>query len=163
MLLAALAADTVLDTAYAWLCKQRRHWLADADVWSLRFHWAMERLRLQDELREGRYRFEPLSRVTNQRGEVIHLWSARDALVLKALALILAGHLPVSPRCVHVKGHGGAKAAVRAVALHLPDNAFVLRTETGCPVEVWRDYCRDAGGLTDSDNKGWGWLRDTGT
>ena len=128
-MLAALAADTVLDTAYAWLCKQRNHWPADADVWSLRFHWSCEKPRVQAELREGRYRFEPLSRVTGKDGEVMHLWSARDALVLKALALVLAEHLPVSPRCVHVKGHGGAKAAVRGVALHLPDNAFVLRTD----------------------------------
>ena len=139
-MLAALAADTVLDTAYAWLCKvldtayawlckQRNHWPADADVWSLRFHWSCEKPRVQAELREGRYRFEPLSRVTGKDGEVMHLWSARDALVLKALALVLAEHLPVSPRCVHVKGHGGAKAAVRGVALHLSDNAFVLRTD----------------------------------
>ena len=86
-MLAALASDTVLDTAYAWLCKQREHWPADADVWSLRFHWSCEKPRVQAELREGRYRFEPLSRVTGKDGEVMHLWSARDALVLKALAL----------------------------------------------------------------------------
>jgi hypothetical protein len=30
--------------------------------------------------------------------------------VLKALALVLTLVLPVSPRCIHVKGHGGAQA-----------------------------------------------------
>ena len=48
-------------------------------------------------------------------GEEIDLWSARDTLVLKALATDLARHLSVSRSCTHVEDHGGAKAAVRQV------------------------------------------------
>ncbi len=48
-------------------------------------------------------------------GEEIDLWSAGDALVLEALSIVLAKHLPVADRCTHVEGHGGAKAAVRQV------------------------------------------------
>ena len=43
----------------------------------------------------------------------------------KALALVLGEHLPVSRRCVHVKQHGGAKAAVREVMRELPGARFV--------------------------------------
>ena len=82
------------------------------------------KLRLRRELREGSYRFGLLSRLTLQSGEEIDVWSARDALVLKALAIVLGRHLAVSPRCVHVKGHGGAKAAVRQVWQHLPRQRF---------------------------------------
>ena len=42
---------------------------------------------------------------------------------------MLTKRLPVSTRCVHVKGHGGAKAAVRQVMTHLPSNRFVLKTD----------------------------------
>ncbi len=49
--------------------------------------------------------------------------------MLKALAITLPKYLPVSPRCTHVRGHGGAKAAVRQVMAGLPDNRFVLRTD----------------------------------
>ena len=52
----------------------------------------------------------------------------RDALVLKALTIVLAPVLPVSPRCTHVKGNGGAKAAVRQVSAALATNRFVLST-----------------------------------
>jgi hypothetical protein len=62
-------------------------------------------------------------------GEDADLWSARDALVLKAMALVLGEHLPVSHRCTHIKGHGGAKFAVREVRDHLVTNRFVLRTD----------------------------------
>jgi hypothetical protein len=49
----------------------------------------------------------------------------RDALVLKALALVLGQHLPVSSRCTHLKGNGGAKHAVREVRDHLPGSGTV--------------------------------------
>ncbi len=102
----------MLDTAYGWLCKRRRAYPADAEVWSFRRRWTREKERLKRRLAAGRYRFDLLTRARLSDGEVIDLWSARDALVLKAL--------PVSPRCTHVKGHGGAKAAVRQVMRHLP-------------------------------------------
>ena len=51
--------------------------------------------------------------------------------MLKATALVLARHLEpyLSPRCYHLAGRGGAKAAVRAVAENLDGNAFVFRTD----------------------------------
>ena len=77
----------------------------------------------------NRYRFNLLTRTTLQTGDEIDLWSPRDSLVLKALSLVLAKHLPVSDRCSHTKGHGGAKGAVRQVLEQLPGNRFVLRTD----------------------------------
>ena len=62
-------------------------------------------------------------------GSTIELWSARDSLVLKALSLVLSKHLNVSTRCTHLKGHGGSKAAVRAVANALSEYRFVFRTD----------------------------------
>jgi hypothetical protein len=120
---------SVLDQAYRWPCQQRRAYPPDADVWDMRFHWPAERIRLEVNLRAGRYRFGPLSVITKADGEVLHLWSARDALVLKALALIVGPLLRLSPRCVHVKGHGGLKAAVREVQQRLPEYGHVLRTD----------------------------------
>jgi RNA-directed DNA polymerase len=114
-LTAALVSDAVLDAAFAWVCRRRRHWPADADVWSFRRGWPGEKQRLKEALLSGRFRFGLLLRVTRADGSEADLWSAGDALVLKALTLVLAGVLPVSPRCTHIKGNGGAKAAVRQV------------------------------------------------
>jgi hypothetical protein len=119
----------VLDTAYDWLCRRRRAYPADADVWSFRQAWAREKDKLKAALAAGRFRFGLLTRITLADGEEVDLWSARDALVLKALAMVLASHLPVSRSCTHVKGHGGAKAAVRQVMAKLADNRFVLKTD----------------------------------
>ena len=105
-LAAELHSDATLDHAYAWLCKQRRGWPDAADVWSFRRDWHVEKAQLQEELRGGRFRFGLQERVLRDNGEEIDLWSARDALVLKALALVLGRHLPVSRRCVHVRTMG---------------------------------------------------------
>ncbi len=129
MLLDRLASDSVLDAAYGWLCRRRRDYPADADVWSLRRDWTDEKARIKRGLVAGRFRFGLLDRITLADGSDIDLWSARDALVLKALAIVLAEVLPVSRRCTHVKGHGGAKAAVRGVWRRLAANRFVLRTD----------------------------------
>jgi len=69
-------------------------------VWSLRRHWPEEKRRIWSDLLAGQYRFALLDRITLADGSDIDLWSARDALVLEALTMVLADVLPVSPlRC----------------------------------------------------------------
>ena len=124
-----LASDEVIDAAYSWLCHQRRHWPANSDVWEIRLRWSRVKRFIQTAIRHGDYRFSPMLRVTKCNGEVVHVWSSRDALVLKSLAIVLAKYLPISECCTHVKGHGGAKAAVRRIQTHLPEYSFVMRTD----------------------------------
>ena len=121
-LLADLASDATLDAAFIWLCKRRRDYPDDADVWDFRRHWPAEKARLRSDLSTGDFRFGLLDRITKVDGDEIDLWSARDALVLKGLATVLTRHLPVSRSCTHVKGHGGAKAVVRQVISAVDSN-----------------------------------------
>lgn len=102
---------------------------AAADVWSFRLRWQDEQERLTTQLIQGTYRFELLSRVTLRSGEEVDIWSARDAVVLKALSLVVAEHLALSKKCCHLKGHGGSKQAVRDVLAELPRYRFVLKTD----------------------------------
>jgi len=128
-IIAQIASGEVLETAFEWLCHRRLKYSANSDIWSFRRNWSDEKTRIRREVRAGQYRFDLLSRITLSNGDAVDLWSSRDALVLKALALVLAEYLPVSRRCAHVKGHGGAKYAVRDVRDHLADNHFVFRTD----------------------------------
>ena len=89
-ILAELTSDDVLDTADGWLCRRRQNYPADADVWSFRQTWAQEKDKLKAMLAAGRFRFGLLTRNMLKDGEEIDLWSACDALVLKALAIVLA-------------------------------------------------------------------------
>ncbi len=70
-----------------------------------------------------------LTRLRTKAQDEIELWSARDALVMKALSMVLPRVLGLSKSCTHLKGHGGAKFAVRETMKRLPDYRFVLKTD----------------------------------
>lgn len=118
-----------LNEAYDWLFKRRATRHHNNDIWDLRANWSTERASIDAQLAMGTYRFSPLTRVTTASGEEVDVWCARDALVLKALALALEKVLPRSRRCSHLRGHGGLKGAVRAIDESLSAFSYVLRTD----------------------------------
>ena len=77
---------------------------------------------------KGNYRFDAVRVYRTSEGS-FESWSARDALVLKALAIVLGGQLRLSERCYHLAGHGGSKRAVCDVVEALPNHTFVFRTD----------------------------------
>nr|WP_199066038.1 reverse transcriptase/maturase family protein [Chromobacterium sp. ASV5] len=131
MLRQALADHDNLEAAYRWLCRQRRDYGHNDDVWGLRRAWAQLKPRLAADLLAGRYRLGPLMQRRGRDGSSCLLWSAQDALALRALAQVLgeAWAEQHSPHCYHVAGRGGLKGAVRALRRQLPGRAFVFRTD----------------------------------
>lgn len=115
--------------AYSWLCKQRYHYPANSDIWHLRFNWHKVKTDLIMQLHNGCYQFAPLQKVIKKNGQIIHLWSSRDALVLKLMTFHLTSRLPISKRCTHVKSHGGLKATVNQVETQRVHYLYVIRTD----------------------------------
>ena len=64
-------------------------------------------------------------------GEAVDVWGARDALVLKAMTIVLEKHLNplLSQRCYHISGRGGLKGAVRQVQSGLRSGQFFFRSD----------------------------------
>ena len=122
------ASEAVLAEAYEWLCERRKEYSANNDVWEIRWRWQEIKPWLRQQLLTGRYRFECVRRFRGTDGTV-ELWSALDALVLKAIAIVLTRRIDLSDRCYHLAGRGGAKAAIRYVVARLPENPFVFRTD----------------------------------
>jgi hypothetical protein len=87
--LARLLSDKVLNSAYEWLCRAWRDYPASADIWNFRRNWANERNLIKQEIAADRFRFGVLDRIIKPDGSEIDLWTARDALVLKALSIVL--------------------------------------------------------------------------
>ena len=113
----AIACDANINRAYEWLCSSRNHHRHNSDVWDLRWRWAHTKPRVQQQLRDGTYRFSVVRRFRSG-NDIIEYWSAQDALVLKAVAGVLTERFRtcnLSDRCHHVRGNGGAKAAIRRV------------------------------------------------
>ncbi|MBB4820626.1 hypothetical protein HNP29_004021 [Pseudomonas alcaligenes] len=115
--------------AYHWACARRRHAPPNADIWDLRFHWPQQGPGVFSEVLAGRYRLSPM-RVQRSAGRSWVQWSARDALVLKWVALEVQGLLPLHHRCTHVRGHGGRQVLAEiGQAVASGDYPFVYRTD----------------------------------
>jgi RNA-directed DNA polymerase len=127
-----VASSAVLDSAFAWLCNRRIDYADSADVWNVRRSWPYLKLQLRGVLLRGQYRFQPLRRIQIQ-GESRELWTALDALVLKALAIVFIRKLDFPRSCYHLPGQDGekrgAKAAVRHICSRLPSSQFVFRSD----------------------------------
>ena len=129
-LIQKIASDSVIDTAYEWLCKRRKDYSHNDEVWDIRFRWTEFKPHLQKTLLAGEYTISSQIVITTP-GRRTELWSAKDALVLKAISIVLGEHLkPVlSHNGYHLAGNGGAKAAVRATARYLKKGQHVMKSD----------------------------------
>jgi len=125
-----LTSDEIIERAYEWLCQQRQDYSANNDVWELRRNWRQEKLQLQQQLLAGDYQFSPLQQYRFA-DEMRNIWCARDALVLKALAIVMQREFKhvIPLTCTHIAGHGGSKAAVRKISSETTDYDFAIRTD----------------------------------
>ena len=123
-----VASDEVLDLAFKWLCKSRANANHNSDVWFLRSRWGEIKPHLQATLRAGEYRLSATERKCFD-GKVVEVWSARDAIVLKSVAIVLGQELELSKRCFHLAGRGGTQAAIGEVTKAVSENRFVFRTD----------------------------------
>lgn len=125
-----IASDEIIDAAYEWLCQRRQEYSANSDIWNLRRDWEEEKVAIQQQLLNDNYRFSPQQEIRFPM-ERLEIWTARDALVLKAMTLVLREHLAlvISPACSHIAGNGGAKKAVRQIVQELEPGSHVMRSD----------------------------------
>lgn len=119
-----------MEQAYRWLCRKRNRHGHNQDVWDLRWRWGEEKKRIRKGLLAGHYRLDAQKAFVGC-GEVLELWNARDALVLKAVTIVLSSHLlPKIPAvCHHVKDHGGVPGALRKAHVLSRRHGFVCRSD----------------------------------
>jgi len=129
-LISRITSAEILDSAYEWVCKRRVDYSHNSDIWNLQWNWREIKPELQQMLVSGNYTFSPLREIRTD-SDVIELWSAKDALVLKALPIVLGVHLDgiISEKCHHVQGRGGAKRAVRDIIQALAPENYVMKSE----------------------------------
>ena len=110
------------------LKKSRRRYCDDDSVWELCSRWQSVKHELLEAINKGKYQFSPVRSVRTQEGTPVTVAEAKDAVLLKALAIMLThkmkesgyGHL-----LWHMVGNGGIKKAVRSVQEEM--NAAIYR------------------------------------
>ncbi|KKL73530.1 hypothetical protein LCGC14_2074000, partial [marine sediment metagenome] len=121
--------EGTLEKAFKYVCKKRIGYSHNNDIWDLKLTWNREKQQLYEQLNSGTYSFEPVRKITSESG-TLEIWSSRDAVVLKALEMMLSERIrsELSAKCCHIKGNRGSKKAVRSVYNHLNDFKYVMKT-----------------------------------
>lgn len=117
------------ETAWRWVCRQRERAPASADIWDLRWRWKSEGAALFECVKSGHYVLSPMNIMCGETDSRA-MWNARDALVLKWVALHITAYLPSPEGCMHLRGKG-AHQSLREVSSRLRDGDFhfVHRTD----------------------------------
>jgi hypothetical protein len=94
-LILKIASDSVIDIVYDWLCKRRKGYSHNDEVWDVRFRWSEFKTYLQKTLLAGEYTFSS-QLVINTPERRTELWDAMDALVLKAMSIVYTWIRPLA-------------------------------------------------------------------
>ena len=120
----------VLVKAYSWLINQRKNHSPNSDIWELRRHRLKRLPQIASQIKNGTYQLSPV-RIIEIKGKQTSLWTSSDSLVLKAITLKLEKKLKpqISKSCTHLKGHGGAKFAIRECLKKMRDYKYVMKSD----------------------------------
>ncbi|HFD12381.1 MAG TPA: hypothetical protein ENJ32_07930 [Crenotrichaceae bacterium] len=112
--------DGTLNQAFQWLCRQRINYSHNSDIWDFIQNWKHRKADFIAQVMSGDYQFSPLQRY-HINGETLSCWSAQDAMLLKAMTLVLQDHLGLRlpACCFHLVGAGGIKQALSQVKTQL--------------------------------------------
>ena len=126
-----LAANTLLDEAFHYICQSKKQAHVNHDIWFIRRDWQTLRSQLQANLLSGNYLLSPAKRIKIA-GHSIAVWNSLDAIVLKALSLLLGRTiypaLNIYKHCYHTKGKG-LKAAIKVMNQLTTNYTFVYKTD----------------------------------
>ena len=128
-LLKKIISSQNLENAFNILCKQRKDYSAHADIWDMRYNWSSYKQQIITQIQAGIFDFDPVTQY-EAKNEICYKRTARDALVLKAMSIVLNDYLtPKLGKVYHLKSHGGIYGAIRHVKNSLAINKFVFKTD----------------------------------
>ncbi len=130
VLIQKIISNKTLHLAFRYVCKSRLDYSCSSDIWELRKNWEAEREKIKEAIVDGTYRLAPVKKILRN-NECLEIWSSRDAVVLKALSIVLTKYLDpqISKNCYNFKNHGGAKKAVRAIMYHKNNFKYLFKTD----------------------------------
>jgi RNA-directed DNA polymerase len=130
-LMSEIISNENLDKALEHVYKSRKNETHNSDIWSLSLYWENNKKAIRKELLSGKYLLTQLSVFKGGDGKYYSRFSSRDAVVLKAVAMILDSIIieDVGDRCFHLKGHGGLKGAIREASSLIKDYTYVIKSD----------------------------------
>ena len=122
-----------IDNAYHYIYSKRKKRGHNDDIWHLVFHWDKLKPEIINSLKQDNYRLSPMQHIPIEGAGQVGIWNAQDAIVLKALAIVMTPVIKQNfdlKNVTHLKGHGGLKGAIeKAKKACVKAERFVYKTD----------------------------------
>jgi hypothetical protein len=130
-LMSEVTSNTVLEMALKQVSKCREKDTHNSDIWHVRFYWPKIKEEVRHTLLNGTYQLSPVQVCGNKDGHRLTRWTAIDAIVLKAISIVLTEPVQdhIDKRCYHIKGNGGVKGAINKVHDFIKGYQFVVKSD----------------------------------
>jgi retron-type reverse transcriptase len=130
-LLSNILSNDNLDEAFKHICHTRIKDKPNSDVWHLRHNWLMHRKDIRDNLMRNTYNLSPLTLYRGNDNKYYGRWEAKDAVILKAIAIKLSPVFSqtIGSTCSHLSGNGGLKGATQKAAANINDYKYVIKSD----------------------------------
>ena len=128
-----VANDISLDNAFAIVRAKKIDAHHNDDFWHLAHHWNETKVQIIQELKAGKYHIAPVKHIYSSEAQMmLSVFTAQDQVVLKALSVVIEKRAKSSlglRNVMHMKGHGGLKAAVNLAKRHVSQGAYIYKTD----------------------------------
>ena len=128
-----IANDHIMEMAFSHIYKNRSKRHHNDDIWHVAFYWDVIKPSIIERLKNGCYQLSPMCHYQIEGAGQVGVWCAEDAIVLKAIAMVLQEPIKGSfdlQDVSHIKGNGGLKGAVtKALENSKNGNPFVYKTD----------------------------------
>ncbi|MCP4177446.1 MAG: hypothetical protein GY756_06750 [bacterium] len=122
--------DEYIQKAFEQVCHRRRNHCCNNDIWELKFNWNSRKHEILEELNSENYKFDSVKEFRKD-GQVYEIWTAKDAVVIEKLTILLKDKYKITENCssYHLKGKGGVKAAINKIRKNYRNYKFVMITD----------------------------------
>ncbi len=129
-LLSQVVSTENLDNAFKAVYPRRQKNGPNSCIWSLSLRWPEVRDEMRIRLLAGNYELSPVSVYRSDQG-YLSCWGSYDAVILKALSLVLAPLVSdsVGTRCYHLRGHGGIKGAMTKLRSNTAQYQYAIKSD----------------------------------
>ena len=129
-LMSEVVSSSNLEAAFESIYKKRKKLHYNNSIWHLSQNWATIKKEIQLKLLNNSYNIEPL-KILKIDGQRLCVWSAIDAVTLKAISIVLSKHLTkkLNPDVYHMAGNGGVPGAINKLKSLLSNDSKEVENE----------------------------------
>jgi hypothetical protein len=125
-----IVSSEILEEAFEHVSAARKDNHHNSDIWHVRANWKEYKEKIRTQILSGTYRLDLVNVYKDSEGEIYSRWSSKDAIVLKAISIVIDREvIEKTGQVYHLRGEGGLKGAVRNIGKKVNRYKYVVKSD----------------------------------